>query len=59
MERPRGLCLHCLEGNGQEEGGQVSVDVTTETVIDRPLAIVASYAADPSHAPEWYDDIAQ
>jgi len=34
------------------------VDVVTETVIDRSCAEVAAYAADPSHAPEWYANIA-
>lgn len=33
------------------------VDVLTETVIDRPLDVVATYAADPGHAPEWYANI--
>jgi uncharacterized protein YndB with AHSA1/START domain len=33
------------------------VDVLTETTIDRPLEEVASYAADPSNAPEWYMNI--
>jgi uncharacterized protein YndB with AHSA1/START domain len=35
----------------------VPVDVVTETTIDRPLEEVASYAADPSNAPEWYANI--
>jgi hypothetical protein len=34
------------------------VDVLTETVIRRPRHEVAAYAGDPSHAPEWYANIA-
>ena len=33
------------------------VDVLTETLIRRPLAEVADYAADPGNAPEWYVNI--
>jgi uncharacterized membrane protein len=33
------------------------VDVLTESTIDRPIEEVASYAADPSNAPEWYANI--
>jgi hypothetical protein len=35
----------------------MNVDVFTETVIERPLDEVAAYAADPTHAPQWYVNI--
>lgn len=38
-------------------GTGVSVDVTVETVIGRPVDTVATYAADPANAPEWFDNI--
>ncbi|HVM15081.1 MAG TPA: SRPBCC family protein [Egibacteraceae bacterium] len=35
----------------------MSIDVRTETVIDRPVGMVADYAAEPSNAPQWYVNI--
>jgi uncharacterized protein YndB with AHSA1/START domain len=35
----------------------MTVDVLTDIVINRPREQVSAYAADPSHAPEWYVNI--
>jgi hypothetical protein len=33
------------------------IDVSVTEVIRRPVEVVADYASDPSHAPEWYANI--
>jgi hypothetical protein len=35
----------------------MTIDLQTEIDIDRPVAAVAAYAADPSNATEWYANI--
>jgi uncharacterized membrane protein len=34
-----------------------SVDVQVETVIERPVDLVATFAGDPTNAPQWYANI--
>jgi uncharacterized protein YndB with AHSA1/START domain len=35
----------------------MAVDVTTDLVIARPRDVVAAYAMDPDHVPNWYANI--
>lgn len=35
----------------------MSVDVTVETVIARPVEVVAAFSGDPTNAPQWYANI--
>jgi hypothetical protein len=35
----------------------MSVDVQVEASIERPVAVVASFAGDPINAPRWYSNI--
>jgi hypothetical protein len=35
----------------------MSVAVSTSVIINRPRALVSSYAANPDNAPEWYVNI--
>lgn len=35
------------------------IDVSVTETIGRPVDVVATYASDPSHAPEWYANISE
>jgi hypothetical protein len=35
------------------------VDVVVTEVVRRPVEVVAGYASDPSHAPDWYVNISE
>ena len=35
----------------------MSVDVSNETLIERPPGIVSAYVSDPGNAPSWHDHI--
>src|SRR5207237_756892 len=45
------------DANKEEGGEEVTVDVVTDIVIERPIEVVARYAADPTNAPQWYANI--
>lgn len=43
----------------EPNGDEGAIDVVVETVVRRPLEVVAVYASDPSNAPEWYAKISE
>lgn len=42
-----------------ESAATPRLDVRVSEIIQRPVEVVADYASDPTHAPEWYANISE